>query len=150
MRSAPGVFEYMLAPEVRVPPGSTAVPGAAGRGAVCELALHLAGREDLDGVRAGLDVFVNGRATLSSELGKVLIHTGAHAQGSHYLLFDYATAALAVEALPKRERARYREQVLEELLRARTADGSFADNPTSRGVAFGAGMALVALDSLRP
>ena len=92
-------------------------------------------------MRDALGLFVRLRAGLSKELGKVLMHTGPAAQGSHYILFDYANAAAAIAELPKLERRRYREPLMEDLLRARTEDGGFLDNP-SRGIPFGAGMAL--------
>ncbi|MEW6072822.1 MAG: hypothetical protein AB1726_09560, partial [Planctomycetota bacterium] len=106
------------------------------------------GRAGAEELRASLDLFVRHRADLARERGKILMHTGPATQGSHYLLFDYSTAALAAAALPAGARARYREAILEEVLRLRAAGGCFIDNP-SRGRACGTGLALLALAALR-
>ena len=75
------------------------------------------------------------------------MHTGSGGQGSHYLMFDYATAAAAVADLPPNERAAFRPALLEEILACRLVDGSFLDNPML-GRPYGAAMALTAFERL--
>ena len=149
MRNRNGTYEYFLhGAAAAATSRETAAPGAAGRGPVCALALHRGGRVELDVVRHALDLFVEHRGPIGDEIGKVLMHCGDHGQGSHYPLFDYATAALAVRTLPEAERSRYRAALLDELARARTADGAFVDNPLI-GTAAGTGLALSTLAALR-
>ena len=81
------------------------------------------------------------RTSYARETGKSLMHAAPHGQGSHYLMFDYCCAAQAVATLPPDERRPYRTALLEILLRARTADGGFLDNPIN-GSHYAAGMAL--------
>ena len=102
-------------------------PGAAGRGPLCALALHRGDRADLDLVRKTLSIFDRHREALGRERQKALMHTGLDGQGSHYLMFDYATAAAAVRALPEAERGPRRRAVLEEILAARPARSTVLD-----------------------
>ncbi len=146
MRREDGAFVYLVEHTLGYPVGGT--PGdAAGRGPACALALHRAGRADLDAVRARLRLFVEHLPELAREQGKVLMHCGPEAQGSHYLLFDYMNAAEAVAALPAAERAEFRAPLLAAILAARNADGSFVDNPQI-GRPAGTAMALIALQAL--
>ncbi len=149
MRNDDGTFEYMLNHESEDAARTTNRPGAAGRGPVCTLALLRHGRASLDDLRAALDLFVEHLELFAREQGKTLMHAGPDGQGSHYLLFDYATAAEAVAALPGPERGRYRDVILDVLMRARTADGAFLDNPMI-GREFGAGAALRTMELLAP
>jgi hypothetical protein len=73
--------------------------------------------------------------------------------GSHYLTYDYSTAAEALAAfdddrLPAELRAQVREETLRQLARCRGADGSFIDNPII-GQAAGTGLAIQAMLALR-
>jgi hypothetical protein len=146
LRRPDGTFGYMTGdPPLR----GTGTPGAAGRGPLCSLALLEAGREDLGALRRRLDLFLEHRESLLRERGKALMHTGPDGQGSHYLLYDLATAAAAVARLPEADRARYRAPLLADLLRLRSADGSFLDSPLL-GRDFGAAAALLALRALAP
>jgi hypothetical protein len=63
-------------------------------------------------------------------------------------MFDYAHAAQAVAALPASRRARHRQLVLEEVLRARTSEGACFDTAVN-GRSYGAAMALLAFEALR-
>lgn len=125
-----------------------ALAGDAGRGPVCALALHRGGRASRETVEDALDRFAAHRDAHSAELGKTLLHTGPEGQGSHDLMFDYANAALAVASLPPARRARHRRALLTDVLRARTREGAFLDTAVN-GRAYGAAMALLALDALR-
>ena len=99
-------------------------------------------------MRGGLDLFREHKDALAAEIGKALMHAGAGGQGSHYPLFDYATSAMAVNVLDESLRAEYRAFVFEELMRARSAEGAYCDNPIM-GWAPGTGLALLALNELR-
>ncbi|MFO0985203.1 MAG: hypothetical protein U1E76_26320 [Planctomycetota bacterium] len=147
MRNRDGSFEYSLAHANEKAPRTMLPAGAAGRGPLCEMVRYHWGRGSQDDVRHALDAFLVHRASYAKEQGKTLMHCGLEGQGSHYLMFDYLFAAEAVAALPEESRAAYVEPVLELLLRARTAQGSFVDNPIL-GDHYGAAMALWALDRL--
>ena len=75
------------------------------------------------------------------------MHAGPYAEGSHWILFDYATASEALTALPKAERRKHRELILADVLEARRVDGSYLDNQLI-GRALGTAMALLAFESL--
>ncbi|MSR47027.1 MAG: hypothetical protein EXS13_08175 [Planctomycetes bacterium] len=122
--------------------------GAAGRGPVCTLTLLRNGRADLAKLEASVDRFLDHRALYAREQGKTLMHCGPEAEGSHYLLFDYAFAALAAAELPAAARDRVRAPLLERVLAARTDAGSFVDNPLL-GDHVGTALALEALRALR-
>ncbi len=145
MRDDAGVFEYFLTPPAGRSASATTAAGAAGRGPACALALLRARRGSRDDLRDALDLFLRHRHALANERGKSLLHTGPDAQGSHYVMFDYATAAAAARELPERQRGRYRDPLAELVLQARLADGGFLGDP-GRGVACATGMALSALD----
>jgi len=146
MRQENGAFRYMVEHSSNTPVGGTA-GDASGRGPACSLALLRAGRSDADAVKARLQLFVEHLPALAREQGKALMHCGPEAQGSHYLLFDYMYAAEAVAALPQKDRADFRGPVLEAILQARNADGSFVDNPQI-GRTAGTAMAVIALLAL--
>lgn len=148
-RLADGSFRYMVPP----PGGPSAKgergdAGSAGRGPVCTLAMVRAGRLPLPQLRDALDTFIEHKGSYTRERGKHLMHAGAQGQGSHYLLFDYATAAWAVAALPLAERAAYVEPLLEMVLSSRTSAGSFIDNPII-GAASATSLALSAFTALQ-
>ncbi|MFQ5748666.1 MAG: hypothetical protein ACE5H3_04315, partial [Planctomycetota bacterium] len=147
MRNSNGTFEYMLFHDQEGVARNTGRSGAAGRGPVCSLALYRAGHGNLDEIRACLRIFVEHRGEFRREQRKGLMHAGPDGQGSHYLMFDYALAAEAIGELPKAERPAFQEPVLEEILHARTLEGSYLDNPLL-GRDYGTGMALLAFPRL--
>ncbi|MHC4599509.1 MAG: hypothetical protein ACYS47_10930, partial [Planctomycetota bacterium] len=123
--------------------------GAAGRGPLCALTLYRWGKGDRDAIREALRLFAKYRKMYSREKRKTLMHTGLGSQGSHYLMFDYANAAMALSRLSEEERIVFRGIVLGQVLDSRGADGSYVDNPINGphcGTAFG----LIALRHLRP
>ncbi len=149
MANPDGTFEYFLFHDREDAPRNTHPAGAAGRAPLCAYALYKGGRGSLDALRKGLKLFMEYRHTYAKEHGKSLMHAGAHTQGSHYLMFDYAFAAATVRALPEKERGKYRKPLLEQILGARTEEGSYIDNPLI-GRHYGTGMALVAFRHLYP
>lgn len=147
MHRGDAVYVYMqdLAGTTRPPAPHPA--GAAGRAPLIALALYRGGRCKQDHLVEALDLFALHRAGLDAEMGKWLMHTGPHAQGSHYLMFDYAHAALCAAELPRNEGRRYHDAILDSVLNGRCEGGCFVDNG-SRGPAMGTGLALVAFDAL--
>ncbi|MBI4613337.1 MAG: hypothetical protein HY720_06970 [Planctomycetes bacterium] len=147
MRNPDGTYEYMT----RGADGAAAEhpAGAAGRGPLCALALFRAGRADARELRRSLELFVLHRETLDRERGKSLLHTGPQGQGSHYVLFDYAFAALAAASLPAGEREPYPAAILSGVLAARSIDGSYRDQER-QGSDYGTAMALLAFRNLEP
>ena len=138
-------YTYMVAPAGK--PANAVLPaGDAARGPACALALFHGGRAEAGELSRALRQFERHRAGFASELGKSLLHTGPEAEGSHYLLFDWMHALLAVaEAAEPDARAKH-AWALEELLRARTPDGAFIDFAVN-GRAAGTAMALIGLDA---
>lgn len=141
-RNEDGTFEYWLTGGPR--PG--AAVGAAGRAPVCTLALVRAGATEAADLSPALALFSEHRASLAAETGKLLMHCGPGGLGSHYPFYDYLGAAESLAHLPEAERGRRRLELLEVLLAARGADGSYLDNPLI-GRATATGLALLALDA---
>lgn len=148
MRNGNGTFEYFLFHDREGGKRNTPVPGAAGRGPVLAWALVEGGRRDLDEIREMLGLFFEHEPHLSREAGKALMHCGPYGQGSHYVLFDYATCAQAIAELPPAEQVGFGEALTRALLGTRTSDGAYLDNPLL-GRAYGAAQALVVLEALR-
>ncbi|KAA3608656.1 MAG: hypothetical protein DWQ01_11165 [Planctomycetota bacterium] len=128
MRAPNGTFAYMLMHPSGYKNG-TSPPGAAGRGPVCALALLRADREEEPDLKWRLEIFNQHAAELGREQGKALMHAGRDTQGSHYLMFDYATAAEATAKLPKKWRQESKKAILQQVLGCRLTDGSYLDNP---------------------
>jgi tetratricopeptide (TPR) repeat protein len=145
MRGEDGTFAYRLLHDREDAPSSTPVPGGAGRGPACELALLRAGLGSSEHLRGALDTFLEHSDLYSAESGKALAHAGPYIVGCHYFLFDCAGAARVQAHLPPDPRVIVR---LRELVgTSRLADGSFLDNPVV-GRACGTALALSALDHL--
>jgi hypothetical protein len=148
MRNEDGTFVYMLHHGDEAAGRATTAASGAGRGPLCAYALLRHGRSDLKELRRQLGTYVRHHGGLTHQVGRALMHAGPDAEGSHWVLFDYATAAEANQRLPRRERAKARELILADLLEARRVDGSFMDNQLV-GRHFGTAMALLALEHLR-
>jgi hypothetical protein len=147
MRNKDSSFEYTL---VHANEKAARVPlpaGSAGRGPLCAFALKLWGRATTDDICSALDRFLEHRHTYRKEHGKTLMHCGLEGQGSHYLMFDYAFAAAACAELEGEECGRYQGVILNQILEARTSEGSYLDNPIL-GDHYGTGMALWAFSKL--
>lgn len=147
MRSETGVFAYMLWNFQARAPDETKLAGAAGRAPLCELALLRAGRSDPERLRAALAQFFEHSAGLAREAGKALMHCGPEGQGCHYVLYDYASAARAIAALPATDQKRYRGRLLALVEATRRTDGAFCDGPVL-GPASGTALALLAFAEL--
>jgi hypothetical protein len=147
MKCADGTFEYMLFHGAGRQQKATAGPGSAGRGPLCALTLYRWGRGDLEGMRKALAYFALHRSSYAALKRKTLMHTGPHSQGSHYLMFDYAYAAVALAQLPPKQRGKFRGMLLDQILDSRGADGSYVDNPIA-GPHVGTAFALMAFQHL--
>ncbi len=146
MRNADGGFEYRLTHAREDAARDTPIAGAAGRGAVCELALHCAGRGSAERLREAISGFLAHSDLYVAETGKALAHAGPYIIGCHYLLFDYQGAAEALTLLDPDPATAFRLREL--ILTGRLADGSFIDNPVV-GRAYATSMAVLALGDLR-
>ena len=153
LRDQHGVFDYMRIGNGPFQATSVSPAGAAGRGPVCTLALMRGGRLDGTAMAPAMSTFVRYLEGFGRESRKALMHAGLAAQGSHYLLYDYSTAADAMRrtddaALEPAARGTARDAILRQLGRCRSADGSFVDNPLI-GAAAGTGLAALTLIDLR-
>lgn len=155
LRGTNGNFEYMRRGPEAFQAGAVHPAGSAARGPVCTLALLRAGRLEPIAMQEALQTYAAHLAPYGNESRKALMHAGAAAQGSHYLLYDYSTAAdalrrtaAAVDSADEATRAAARAAIVRELARCRSADGSFIDNPII-GAAAGTGLATLTLLDLR-
>ena len=149
MRGTNGIWEYM-----RVGPGPHAAgvvdaSGAAARSPVCTLAMLRLGLVPTSAMTSAFESYIEHLDGFSAEARKALMHAGASGQGSHYLLYDYSTAAEALhavdsDALDAATRKRARSAISRGLAHCRNADGSFVDNPII-GCAAGTGLAALTL-----
>lgn len=148
-RGSDGQFTYSVRgrqSKVGMPVGTA---GNASRGPLCALALHRAGKGDLDGIRSSLRGFVIEHRVLIRQQRKTLMHTGPNGEGSHYLMFDYAMTAEAIASLPEAERRAFASVILSDLSTMRLVDGSYLGTPLL-GRSFGAAMGVTALNALLP
>ncbi len=146
MRVRGDSFRYGADPAAPAPLAPMESTGAAGRDAFLCHVLERAGRGHTGAVERALRRFGDHLDEIAREQGKSLMHCGPEALGSHYVFFDYAnTARLLSERGLK---VKLRGELLDRVLAARLADGSFLDNPLI-GRAYGTAMALQALRFLR-
>jgi tetratricopeptide (TPR) repeat protein len=155
MRSTIDTFAYFLQGR-DVNQGTRTItdrPGSAARGPACALALLRGGREQAADLTPRFEIYIEHLPGFGVQRRKALMHAGPNAQGSHYLLYDYSTAAEALRevgdtGVPKKLRRQVYEAILRELRASRNADGSFIDNPLI-GVDVATGLALNALLDLQ-
>lgn len=149
LRGTNGNFEYMRRGPEPIKAGAVHPAGSAARGPVCTLALLRGGRLEDSALQAVLQTYAAHLAPYGNESRKALMHAGAAAQGSHYLLYDYSTAADALRhagqfGVDTETRETARDAIIRELARCRSSDGSFVDNPII-GAAAGTGLATLTL-----
>ena len=149
MRGTNGIWEYMRQGSGSHTPGAVPPQGAAARGPLCALAMWRGGLLDAEVMKPAFKTYTEYLDGFGAEARKALMHAGMHTQGSHYLLYDYSTAAEALRstddaALDSDTRQRARNAILRQLARCRNADGSFVDNPII-GCAPGTGLAIFTL-----
>ena len=125
------------------------VKGAAARGPACALALLRGSREDGREMKSRIELYLEHLPAFGDQRRKALMHAGLDGQGSHYLLYDYSTAAearreLGRKGLSRSLRKRLKLDLLEQLRACRNVDGSYVDNPLI-GVDTATGLALSCL-----
>jgi hypothetical protein len=148
MRSPQQTFGYFLRGKdaKRGERTGAGIEGAAARGPVCSLALLRGEREAEEAVQVPLQLYVQNLSGFGEQRRKALMHAGAHTQGSHYLLYDYSTAAEALaelgrDGLSSKLRKKVHATIMFELRACRNQDGSYLDNPLI-GADVGTGLAL--------
>ena len=149
MRGTNGIFEYMRMGTGAHAAAEVAPQGNAARGPVCTFALQRGGHLDPEAMGPAVDRYVEHLPAFGAEARKALMHAGLATEGSHYLLYDYSTAAEAIRAtetaaLGPERRDAARKAILAQLDRCRSADGSFVDNPII-GAAPATGLAVMTL-----
>ena len=121
--------------------------GSSARSAIAELALFQAGRSDTDRLRKAVDGFFNERNW--NELLKRKSQQGTHVRpygvAPYYFFFGHTYAALAVEALPEKERAPYRAKMRELLWRTIEGEGAWNDRIFPRTESYSTAMAILSL-----
>ena len=155
MRSPKGTFSYFLnGRDLKTSTRSSdGVEASAARGPVCGLALLRGQRETTKELAPRFEMYVEHLPAFGAQRRKALMHAGLHTQGSHYLLYDYATAAQALHevrgqrGIPKALAAKTNAAVLREVRACLNADGSFTDNPLL-GTTSATGLAILALLNL--
>ena len=155
LRCENGTFAYFLngADFATSEPASFDIRGSAARGPACALSLIRGGRETFTDLAPRLQMYIDNLPLFGAQRHKALMHAGANAQGSHYLLYDYSTAAEALRAagkddLPPSLRKAAYNAILGQIRSCRLHDGSYLDNPLI-GVNIGTGLALTALVDLQ-
>lgn len=147
MRNDDGPFVYMLHHQNEAGGRATTLESGAGRGPLCSYALRRHGKSSTRELWQNIETYAEHHGGLRHQVGRALMHAGPHAEGSHWVLFDYATAAEALGELPRRKTGKFRELILTDLLDTRRADGSFLDNQLI-GRDCGTALALIAFEHL--
>ncbi|MAW60168.1 MAG: hypothetical protein CMJ94_04955 [Planctomycetes bacterium] len=153
MRGSNQAFEYLRMGVSLDPAGEVEILGGAARGPLCAHALVEGGVLQPADMVLPFQRYVEHLHTYGDQSRRALMHCGPETQGSHYLTYDYCTAAEALaafdaEVISDALRAEVREETLRQLARCHSADGSFIDNPLI-GPAAGTGLALQALLALQ-
>ena len=123
----------------------TAMPGACARAAVAELCLLLAGRSDAKKLRVAVDGFFKHWDELKKRKSKQGTHEGKYGVAPYYFFYGHTYAALAIEYLPKSDRAPLRKKMQKTLWKTREADGGWNDRIFPRTKSYSTAMAALAL-----
>lgn len=120
--------------------------GAIGRMPICETTLLLAGRGDVERVRAALDDFFEHWQYLEDRRQKTGTHLPPYGVAPYYFCFAHGYAGQAIEMLEEDDRERYRERLHKLLWKVRERKtGGWNDRVFARSENFGTAMALFAL-----
>jgi len=114
--------------------GDVAPEDAAARRPLCVLTLVRVGLLDEEVMKPTFETYIQHLPEFGREARKALMHAGKHTQGSHYLLYDYSTAAEALRAsdtdtVETETHGTVRAAILREMALCHNTDGSFVDNP---------------------
>lgn len=138
-------FQYATNPASRATTGGSAVEGSVGRMAVCEVALHLAGRGSVDRVRGSIAAFFEHWQHLEDRRKKTGTHVPPYMVAPYYFYFAHRYVAQAIEFLPEGERASWRDKLRVLLWKVREDDGGWNDRVFPRSASFGTAMTVMAL-----
>ncbi|MAW78010.1 MAG: hypothetical protein CMJ95_11585 [Planctomycetes bacterium] len=139
-----GAFQYSTNPDRVTGEGFEAVQGACARMAVCETALWLAGRADVDRVRSSVDAFLEHWEWLEKRRAQTGTHNPPYFIAPYYFFYAHTHAARALQALPKEERKALRDRILARLWQVRGEDGLWNDRVFPRSASFGTAMTILA------
>jgi hypothetical protein len=120
--------------------------GSSGRTAVCELALHAAGKGDVTRLRAGVMQFFAYWDELKARHQGTQTHDEKHFMiAPYYFYFAHTYAALAIEQLPSEERPYLRQLMREYVWRTREEAGTWNDRIFAPSSCFGSAMSILAV-----
>jgi len=120
-------------------------PGAVGRMLAVETTLRMAGKGDVQSLRGAVDAFITHWEWLDRRRAKRGTHEGPYAVAPYYFMFAHRYAAMAIEMLPRAERAEYRRKVNNLLFSVRSEDGTWNDRIFPRTANYGTAFAMLAL-----
>lgn len=132
-------------PYLSEPPPSSE-KDSAGRTAMCELALHVAGKATLRDVAAGVDVYWRHHPSLD-RVRVCDFHSDGELAGFFYF-YDLFHTTEAVMALPEGDRGDRLRRIREQVLSLPEIDGSFLDSH-ELGKSYGTAMALLVMRRAR-
>jgi hypothetical protein len=140
-----GAFQYGTNPRARGGRRVQDLPGAVGRMAACEVALHLAGRGDVERLRGAVDAFFEHWRWLEQRRKQTGTHVPPFGIAPYYFYYAHRYAAAAIEFLPPEERAERRARLHALLWHVREEDGGWNDRVFPRSASFGTAMTMLAL-----
>lgn len=124
---------------------ATPMPGSNARSAVAELALFRAGRSDVDRLRVAVAGFFDHYDELLKRKSKQRTHEPPYGVAPYYFFFGHTYAAMAIEALPEKERPKWRERLAATVMKTREEDGGWNDRVFPRTKSYSTAMCLLAL-----
>jgi hypothetical protein len=124
--------------------------GSLSRTPACAAALRMfTGEPDLDEIRTGLRRLVRHHRFAVAAVRRPIPHESWYSNSGYFYLYGYAYAVLALEMLPEKERAAFREPLARAVMDVREPDGCFWDYPLyDYHRAYGTAYALLALERL--
>lgn len=121
------------------------MPGSCARAACADLALFKAGRVDEDALRVAVQGFFEGWDDLLVRKSQQGTHKAPYGIAPYYFFFGHTYAALAIEELPKKERAMRRDEFRKVLWRTREKDGTWNDRIFPRTASYSTAMSVMGL-----
>lgn len=140
-----GAFQYSTFPRAKNGRGFEAVPGAVGRMPLCEVTLYLAGRGKVERIRSSLEAFFEHWGELEKRRKKTGTHEPPYMIAPYYFFFAHYYAAQAIEFLPGKLRASYRQRLYKLLWKIREEDGGWNDRVFPRSKNYSTAMTILAI-----
>ena len=138
-----GSYSYSIGRRNRSEP----MAASAARSAASELVLFQAGRSDSERLKTAIDGFFANWDHLFDRKSKQGTHEGEFSIAPYYFFYGHTYTALAIEYLPKEERAKYRTMMRETLWRTLEDDGGWNDRIFPRTRSFSTAMSLIAIQA---